>query len=111
MRDCSDLLTIFYASRTARSRANNLPIPRSNLKRLHRLDLHGNALSDAGVKHLVTLTSLHKLDLSGARLTDEGLRQLAKVKSLRLLNLRGTKVTDAGKKEFSRALPNCELQL
>jgi uncharacterized protein (TIGR02996 family) len=69
---------------------------------LQYLDLDCNRLTDAGLKHLETLTRLETLSVADAGgVTDAGLRHLAPLAGLRLLSLSRTGVTDAGLKELA----------
>jgi internalin A len=90
------------------------------------VDLRGNRITDAGLKHLADFTNLTSLNIGlsevtdaglkelavfanltelamlGAAVTDEGLKELARHKKLTTLNLCVTRVTDAGLKELAQ---------
>ena len=54
------------------------------------------AVTDAGLKHLVSVSSIEELDLSETAVTDAGVKIIAGLPALKTLNLFGTAVTDAG---------------
>ncbi|MBT5901922.1 MAG: hypothetical protein HOH58_07415 [Opitutaceae bacterium] len=62
---------------------------------LHRLDLGGTGVTDAGMVHVAQMTELRRLRLDGTAITDTGLVALAPLKRLASLNLHSTGVTDA----------------
>ena len=71
----------------------------AGLTSLWELGLRGAPVTDAGLKHLVGLTSLRSLALGcdeGSGITDAGLAELAKLRSLEELLLYGAHITDAG---------------
>lgn len=62
-------------------------------------------LTDASIKHLVTLSDLQHLRLRHSAITDDGMKELAKISSLRVLNLPQADCTAAGI-ELLAELPN-----
>jgi hypothetical protein len=62
---------------------------------LKELDLSRcSKISDAGIKHIVTIESLEKLHLSETGLTDNGVMAVSSLTNLRLLDLGGIHMTD-----------------
>ncbi|GJM94884.1 hypothetical protein PR202_ga11567 [Eleusine coracana subsp. coracana] len=62
---------------------------------LKELDLSRcSKISDAGIKHIVTIESLEKLHLSKTGLTDNGVMAFSSLINLRLLDLGGIHMTD-----------------
>ncbi|KAG2615724.1 hypothetical protein PVAP13_3NG040600 [Panicum virgatum] len=62
---------------------------------LKELDLSRCAkISDAGLRHIVTIQSLEKLRLSGTKLTDNGVMLISSLMNLNLLDLGGIRITD-----------------
>ncbi|CAL4910851.1 unnamed protein product [Urochloa decumbens] len=62
---------------------------------LKELDLSRcTKISDAGLRHIVTIQSLEKLHLSGTRLTDNGAMLISSLINLSFLDLGGIRVTD-----------------
>jgi hypothetical protein len=66
-------------------------------------------VTDAGLAHLVGLTSLRELNLWNTEVTDAGLAHLAGLKSLQELSLWGTRVTNAGVARLKKRLPDCNI--
>jgi Leucine-rich repeat (LRR) protein len=68
-------------------------------------------ITDAGLKHLRTLTKLKTLNLSGTEVTDAGLTELRELKSLTYLNLLMTRVRpeSAGLKALKESLPHAKI--
>lgn len=65
------------------------------LRKLQVLSIENNeALTDAGLAHLVRLSTLKELWLNGAPITGEGLKHVARLENLERLHLNGTKVDD-----------------
>ena len=56
------------------------------------LDLHGTAVTDAGMKSVANLKGLQLISLSGTKIGDDGLKELFACKDLRVLDLSDTKV-------------------
>ena len=68
---------------------------------VEELNLSGNWITDAGLRHLERLTNLRSLDLGDQRegrprITDTGVSHLSGLTELRRLELRGSLVTTAG---------------
>jgi Leucine-rich repeat (LRR) protein len=62
---------------------------------LKELDLSRcTKISDAGLRHIVTIQSLEKLHLSGTRLTDNGVKLISSLTNLSFLDLGGIRITD-----------------
>jgi hypothetical protein len=61
-----------------------------------RLRFNGNRISDAGLKHLKSLTNLTELWLAGHKITDAGAAHLEALPNLAELNLFDTDVTVTG---------------
>lgn len=62
---------------------------------LKELDLSRcSKISDAGIKHIVTIESLEKLHLSETGLTDNGVMAISSLKNLCFLDLGGIHMTD-----------------
>ncbi len=68
----------------------------SSLTSLERLDLRDSAVTDAGVVHLRSMPNLDSLDLSGSGVSDAGLADLRNLTNLSVLALDRTKISDAG---------------
>jgi hypothetical protein len=62
-------------------------------------------VTDAGLPHLLGLTSLSSLDLARTAVTDAGLTHLKVLAGLRWLDLSHTLVTEQGARELERTLP------
>ena len=62
---------------------------------LHRLDLGGTSVTDAGLALVGEMAGLQRLRLDATAITDTGLAQLSPLKRLVSLNLHSTSVTDA----------------
>ncbi|MGY8771542.1 MAG: hypothetical protein ACKVH8_24265 [Pirellulales bacterium] len=58
--------------------------------------LNNTKITDAGMKHLKSLTTLKSLVLNDTQITDAGLEHLKDLTNLNRLNLDYTQVTDAG---------------
>jgi uncharacterized membrane protein len=71
---------------------------------LHRLDLGGTAITDAGLVQVRKMDALRRLQLDATAITDAGLVHLEPLTQLESLNLHTTAVTDAGLEPL-RALP------
>jgi hypothetical protein len=76
---------------------------------LQYLDLSNTKTTDAAIPHLVGLKELKNLNLADTALTDAGLAKLKVLTTLKLLDIMRTKVTDAGEADFSKALPECQV--
>lgn len=63
---------------------------------IHRLDLGGTKVTDAGLARLATMPALRQLRLDRTQITDEGLSHLTGLPRLESLNLHTTAVTDVG---------------
>ena len=63
---------------------------------IHRLDLGGTAVTDAGLAVLSEMKQLRQLRLDRTAISDEGLAKLPGLKRLESLNLHSTAVTDVG---------------
>uniref|UniRef100_A0ACD5TKH1 Uncharacterized protein n=1 Tax=Avena sativa TaxID=4498 RepID=A0ACD5TKH1_AVESA len=67
----------------------------SGMGTLKELDLSRcSRISDAGIKHIVSIDCLQKLHLSDTGLTDNGVMLLSALKNLQLLDLGGIHMTD-----------------
>lgn len=62
---------------------------------LHRLDLGGTGVTDAGMVHVALMTELRRLRLDDTAITNDGLAALSPLKRLASLNLHSTGITDA----------------
>lgn len=62
---------------------------------LHRLDLGGTGVTDAGLAHVAQMAELRRLRLDDTAITDGGLALLSPLKRLVSLNLHSTEITDA----------------
>jgi hypothetical protein len=72
---------------------------------LTQLLLGSTTVTDAGVRHLVTLPNLRQVSFAGPELTDDGLKYLSTLSNLSNVGVGGPMITDAGLKYLS-ALPN-----
>lgn len=81
----------------------------ASAKNLKNLLISDTKITDAGLKHLATMTKLEILDLSGNEITDEKLSDLKPLRNLRSLYLRDTKVTPAGVATLRKILPNLDV--
>ncbi|VAH65956.1 unnamed protein product [Triticum turgidum subsp. durum] len=69
--------------------------PLSGMSMLKELDLSRcSRITDAGIKHIVSIDSLEKLHLSETGLTDNGVMLISALKGLNLLDLGGIHMTD-----------------
>jgi hypothetical protein len=66
-------------------------------------------LTDAGVAHLMGLTSLTGLSLDNTRITDACVGQLAALARCRTLHVAGTGLTAAGIAALQASLPGCQI--
>jgi hypothetical protein len=89
----------------------------SAMKPLKRLNLDNVgfpgddvALTDAGVKKLVSLTNLEFLHLGKTKITDEALTALAGLKKLKQLEVTHCDVTEQGIQKLKAALPEIEVK-
>jgi len=74
---------------------NSLFLVALGMNTLKELDLSRCAkISDAGLRHIVTIQSLEKLRLSGTKLTDNGVMLISSLTNLNLLDLGGIRITD-----------------
>jgi hypothetical protein len=73
------------------------------------LHLSGGRVTDAGVRHLASLTGLQYLSIHSKKATDAGLPNLKGLSNLSRLDLKSTSVTAAGVSELQKALPNCKI--
>jgi hypothetical protein len=72
--------------------------------------LLGPKVTDAGLKHLASLSRLQVLRLdSSPKITDDGVKELASLKQFRSLVLLGSEVTPEGAKKPQAALPKCKI--
>lgn len=79
-----------------------------SLSQLRHLDVAGTALNDQGLATIGSLTNLESLNLGGAvRITDAGLKHLASLTRLRWITLAGTSISDAGLRHLE-SLPRLE---
>ncbi len=77
-----------------------------NLARLH---LNKTAVTDAGLSQLKSCTSLNSLNLVGTSASDAGLAHLSGLKQLQRLFIMQTKVTDAGVAALTKAIPALQI--
>ncbi|HUE72640.1 MAG TPA: hypothetical protein VMP01_17270 [Pirellulaceae bacterium] len=68
----------------------------ANCRRLKRLTLLGNAVSDDGLVIIAHMSGVSCLELPYSPITDQGLGRLRALSDLEQLDLRGTQVTGAG---------------
>jgi len=67
------------------------------IQRLRRLEMHGNSITDTGVRYISThMSDLDLLGLNETLITDTSLNYLLKMKRLRGLRLSETSITDEG---------------
>jgi YHS domain-containing protein len=71
------------------------------------LNVSRTAVSDAGARHLATLTQLRRLHVANTRLSDAGIAELAPLQHLEYLNAYGTALSDDGLQKLV-ALPKLE---
>jgi hypothetical protein len=96
---------------------NCSPVPDRIVAHLGRIDsllkveLFGEAITDAGVMHLRGLKHLRELSLAHSAVTDDGLASLTELYELEHLNLSGTKITGAGLKHLQGLNRLCILYL
>lgn len=74
-------------------------------KNLQRLNLSRTAITDAGLATLKGNTQLKSLNLVSTAITDAGLSHLAAFKKLDKLYLMQSKVTESGMEKLAKALP------
>ena len=74
-------------------------------KNLQRLNLSRTAITDAGLAALKGNTQLKSLNLVSTAITDAGLSHLAAFKKLDKLYLMQSKVTESGMEKLAKALP------
>jgi hypothetical protein len=67
-----------------------------------RMMLDGNAITDAGIKHLRSCRVLSELSLRDVDLTNEGLKTIGTFTGLRTLDLTGTSITAEGIEHLSK---------
>ena len=79
------------------------------LKNLKVLNLSDTDIGDVGLEPIGQMTSLESLNLTLTKITDAGLARLTKLTKLKSLSMGQTNVTDAGVKRLLKALPNCKL--
>jgi Leucine-rich repeat (LRR) protein len=80
------------------------------MKKLKRLDLSNNPITNAGLEHLKGLTELKRLFLyANHGITDAGLKHLSGMKQLEHLDLYATKVTDNGANDLQKELPKTRI--
>ena len=79
------------------------------IKTLTRIHSSGIKVTDADVKHLMSLPKFEELGLHLNLITDVGLETLSQIKTLNGVNVKGSKVTAAGVKKFRAALPECKV--
>jgi mono/diheme cytochrome c family protein len=77
-----------------------------NLARLH---LNKTAVTDAGLSQLKSCSSLTSLNLVGTSTSDAGLAHLSGLKQLQRLFIMQTKVTDAGVAALTKAIPALQI--
>ncbi len=65
------------------------------------LNIHCEAISDAGLKALKSQKNLRRLWLTTTQVTDEGLKYLRDLENLTEVSLRQTRITDEGLKELA----------
>ncbi len=66
------------------------------MKRLRKLDLHGNPFRGTDLANLKDLALLEELDLSKTQVDDESMAVLAGLKNLKRLDLTGSEVRGPG---------------
>jgi len=86
----------------------------AGMGKLSELNLHGAAITDEGVKNLLTMTTqsmthLRKLNLSATPITDDCVPDLIKMKELSVLDIKGTDISPAKVAELRMQLPDCEI--
>jgi hypothetical protein len=77
----------------------------AGMKRLTRLNLTGQPLTDAGLVHIGRLTSLRELYLSGDLITDDGLEHLEGLAGLQTFTPYGARISPEAMKAFRDKLP------
>lgn len=88
----------------------------ARIKSLRKLSVNECGVTDAGMRHLESMTELTELSLGHNRITEIGLNSLARLKKLRLLELNGypsiqsdmSAITDDGLQQLSE-LQNLEM--
>jgi hypothetical protein len=78
---------------------------------LEWLDVSYSKISDAGLRHLVSLPKLRRLELDGCQITDAGLQHIKGLKNLSILSLNGTQITDDGMKVVTALSDLAQLRL
>ena len=77
------------------------------LKKLQRIALNNNQITDAGLRELAKLKNLEKLILWSNEITDEGLKEIVKIQQIEKIWVISAKVTKGGMAELKKAMPNC----
>jgi VanZ family protein len=79
------------------------------LGQLHRLDLSGANVTDAGAAKLAAFAYLHRLDMTGTKVGNASLKTFAALRSLERLNVAGTRVNRLGRFWLRVARPDLEI--
>jgi hypothetical protein len=82
----------------------------AGVRRLKSLTVHGDSVTDAGLKHLRGLP-LEYLTLYSGKITDAAVPDLTAIKALRELNLIRPGLTPAGEASLRAALPGCKVSV
>jgi hypothetical protein len=77
------------------------------LRQIRKLSIAGNPITDAGMRHLSTLSKLDSLYLGSTGITDEALIRLQHLSELRVLDIAETAVTGEGLRALTK-LPRLE---
>jgi tRNA A-37 threonylcarbamoyl transferase component Bud32 len=88
---------------------NDKSLPVIGRKRLSKLILTNQPISDLGISKLRGMSTLRELDLSGSQITDAGIVSLSELKNLKVLYLKNSRVSEAGLNHLKQALPFCQV--
>ena len=79
---------------------------------LELLELWSGGVTDVGASHLLKLKRLQRLEIRGNQMTDQGLKTLGQLPQLRYLDLSYFKqITASGIAQFRELRPDVEIKL
>jgi len=81
----------------------------ASIPNLEELFLWKCAVTDTGCQTLAKMTKLRRLHLDETRITGKGFMELRTLKNLKYLSVWHTSVTEVDAAEFSKSVPNCQV--
>ena len=81
----------------------------SGYKTLTDITVEKSKVTDAGIKHLISVPNLRWVNLNGCQVTDASIRDIIRIPRLEVLFIEKTEITERGVGLLRRALPGCSI--